>query len=67
METQNELGRTPESKEHQLRVDLMTIQIERLRQEMKMENRKFVVQLVLALAAAVGVGVAIGRFWLFHA
>lgn len=36
----------------------------RLRQEMRMENRKFVVQLVLALAAAVGVGVALGRFWL---
>ena len=45
---------------------VMTIQIERLRQEMRMENRKFVVQLVLALAAAVGVGVALGRFWLFH-
>ena len=44
----------------------MTIQIERIRQEMRMENRKFVVQLVLALAAAVGVGIALGRFWLFH-
>ena len=44
----------------------MTIQIERIRQEMRMENRKFVVQLVLALTAAVGVGVALGRFWLFH-
>jgi hypothetical protein len=52
--------------ERQLRIDLMTIQIERLRQEMRMENRKFVVQLVLALTAAVGVGVALGRFWLFH-
>jgi hypothetical protein len=52
--------------ERQLRIDLMTIQIERLRQEMRRENRKFVVQLILALAAAVGVGVALGRFWLFH-
>jgi hypothetical protein len=25
------------------------------------------VQLALALTAAVGVGVALGRFWLFHA
>jgi hypothetical protein len=48
-------------------VDLMTIQIERLRQEIRMENRKFAVQLVVALVAALGVGVAIGRFWLFHA
>jgi hypothetical protein len=55
-----------EDDERQLRIDLMTIQIERLRQELRMENRKFAVQLVLALAAAVGVGVAIGRFWLFH-
>jgi hypothetical protein len=53
--------------ERQLRIDLMTIQIERLRQEIRMENRKFVVQLVLALTAALGVGVALGRFWLFHA
>ena len=40
----------------------MTIQIERLRQEIRMENRKFAVQIVLALVAALGVGVAIGRF-----
>lgn len=45
----------------------MTIQIERLRQEIKMENRKFLVQLLIAIAAAVGIGIAIGRFWLFHA
>jgi hypothetical protein len=32
-----------------------------------MENRKFAVQIVLALAAALGVGVTIGRFWLFDA
>ena len=44
----------------------MTIQIERLRQEIRMENRKFLVQFVLVLAAAFGVGVAVGRFWLFH-
>jgi hypothetical protein len=41
-------------------------QIERLRQEIRMENRKFAVQIVLALVASLGVGVAIGRFWLFH-
>ena len=44
----------------------MTTQTERLRQEIKMENRKFLVQLLIGVAAAVAVGVAIGRFWLFH-
>lgn len=44
----------------------MTTQEERLRQEIRMENRKFLVQLLVGVAAALGVGVAIGRFWLFH-
>lgn len=55
-----------EDEERGLRIDLMTIQIERLRQEIRMENRKFFVQLVLAITAALGVGIAIGRFALFH-
>jgi hypothetical protein len=55
-----------DAREQALRIDLMTIQIERLRQEIKMENRKFLAQAVLAIAAALGVGIAIGRFWLFH-
>ena len=55
---------TADDEEQRLRIDLMTIQIERLRQEIRMENRKFAVQIVLV--AALGVGVAIGRFWLFH-
>lgn len=41
-------------------------QAERLRQEIKMEQRKFVVQFTLAMAAVLAAGVAIGRFWLFH-
>ena len=44
----------------------MATQEERLRQEIRMENRKFVVQALIALVAAIGVGVAIGRFVLFH-
>jgi len=36
--------------------------IERLRQEIRMENRKFLVQLLIGTAAAIGVGIAIGRF-----
>jgi hypothetical protein len=56
-----------DDKERQLRIMLMTTQTERLRQEIRTENRKFLVQLLIGVAAAVGVGVAIGRFWLFHA
>ena len=51
-----------DDEERQLRKDLVTIQIERLRQEIRMENRKFLAQFVLALAAAVGAGIAIGHF-----
>ena len=57
----------PGDDERQLRIDLMAIQIERLRREMRNENRKFLVQLVLAISAAVAVGIAIGRVVLFHA
>lgn len=53
---------TTDEEERQLRVDLMTIQIERLRQEIRTENRKFFIQAVLAGAALLGAGVAIGRF-----
>jgi hypothetical protein len=53
-----------EDRERELRIDLMAIQIERLRQEIRMENRKFLVQLVLASAGLVGAGIAIGHFLL---
>jgi hypothetical protein len=43
--------------------DLMTIQIERLRKEIRTDTLKFVVRMVIVLGAAVAVGVAIGRFW----
>lgn len=55
-----------DDEERELRIDLMTIQIERLRQEIRMENRKFYVQFTLAIAAALAAGVTIGRFVLFH-
>ena len=48
--------------ERQLRIDLMTIQIERLRQEIRLENRKFLVQLLLSAAALLAAGIALGRF-----
>jgi hypothetical protein len=44
----------------------MATQIERLRQEIKTENRKFVVQALIAAAALLAVGIAIGRFVVFH-
>jgi uncharacterized membrane protein len=44
-------------------MDLMTIQ---LRQELRMESRKFVVQALIAAAALLAVGIAIGRFVFFH-
>lgn len=55
-----------DDKERQLRIELMSTQIERLRQEIRTENRKFMVQLFIAAAALLAAGVAIGRFWLFH-
>ena len=55
-----------DEEERQLRITLMTTQIERLRQEIRMENRKFLVQLLIGAAAAIGVGIAIGRFVLFQ-
>ena len=64
--TEPELELITELHERRLRIDLMTIQIERLRQEIKMENRKFLAQVVLAAAALFAAGVAVGRFWFFH-
>jgi hypothetical protein len=60
--------------ERQLRIDLMTAQIEtlqaereklraetdRYRQEIRMENRKFAMQFISAIAAALGAGAVIG-------
>jgi hypothetical protein len=44
----------------------MTINIEKMRADMKWETRKFVVQIVIAFAAVLAAGVAIGRFLAFH-
>jgi hypothetical protein len=45
----------------------MWIEVERSRGEIRRENRRFAVQLVLALAAALAAGVAIDFFAPFHA
>lgn len=62
-----------DDEEQRLRIELMQTQIDnnrlnmkRLEQEIRMENRKFYVQFTLAMAAALAAGVAIGRFILFH-
>lgn len=62
-----------DDEERSLRIELMVVQIDkgrldikRLEQEIRMENRKFFVQFTLALAAALGVGIALGRFVIFH-
>jgi hypothetical protein len=52
--------------ENQLRAVLMTTQIERLRQEIRLEQRKFTIQALIAAAALLAAGVTIGRFLLFH-
>lgn len=45
--------------EQRLRIELIETQIARLRQEMKMESRKFALSIVLAIVAAIGVIIAL--------
>jgi hypothetical protein len=55
-----------DQEEQDLRIDQMTINIEKMRTEMRWETRKFVVQVVLAAAALFATGIAVGRFFLSH-
>lgn len=48
-----------DDRERQLRIMLMTTQTERLRQEIRLENRKIVWQTVASLAAAATAGAAL--------
>jgi hypothetical protein len=58
---------TRDQEEQDLRIDQMTINIEKLRNDQKWETRKFVVSAILATAAAVGAGVGIGNLiWAHH-
>ena len=50
-----------EDQERELRIDQMTVNIEKMRSDMRWEARKFLVSAILATAAAVGAGVAIGN------
>jgi hypothetical protein len=47
-----------DDEERELRCDLMTIQIEKFRHDMRWETRKFVLQIVAALGAAFAGGAA---------
>ena len=50
---------TDDDEERDLRIELMTVQIEKLRKELRMESRKVVWQAVGSLAAAATAGAAI--------
>jgi hypothetical protein len=52
-----------EDEERALRMEQMTVNIEKMRSDMKWEARKFAVSAVLATAAAVGAGIAIGSYF----
>jgi hypothetical protein len=52
-----------DDEERELRCDEMTVNIEKMRSDMKWEARKFLVSTVLATAAAVGAGIAIGSYF----
>lgn len=53
------LTEAEERAEHLLRMDQMTVSTERLRQEIRTDNRKFLVQLLGGTAAAMAAGAAI--------
>ena len=55
-----------EDEERQLRITLMKVDIDHKLLQIRMENRKFVVQAIAASAALLLAGVAIGRFVVFH-
>lgn len=53
---------SPETIEQQLRIEQMTVNIEKMRADMKLEQRKFTLQLVTTMAAVAGVSLALGSF-----
>jgi len=55
--------RRKENEERQLRIDQMALNIEKMRSDMRWEARKFTVQIVLGLAAAIGAAIALTN-WL---
>ena len=55
---------TPEQelREHELRVDQMTVNIEKMRNDMRYESRKFLLQAVALVVGAFAAGAAWMRF-----
>jgi hypothetical protein len=53
---------TRDQEEQDLRIEQMTINIEKMRADMKWETRKFAIQAIVAGAALLGAGVALGTY-----
>jgi hypothetical protein len=53
-----------DAQEQDLRIDQMTINIEKMKHDMKMEQRKFLIQCLTAAIALFGLGVAAAN--VFH-
>jgi hypothetical protein len=56
---------TPEEEreEHELRVEQMTVNIEKMRADMRTETWKIGISLVIGFAAAIGAGVGIATYF----
>lgn len=56
------LTQDQEEREYELRIEQMLTNIEKLRSDIRYENRKFAFQAVAALALALGAGVALANY-----
>lgn len=56
------LTQDQEGREHELRLDQMTVNIEKLRSDIRYEGRKFFVQALVGVAVSVGAGVALATY-----
>ncbi len=55
-----------EQLEHELRVEQMQTNIEKMRADLRMESRKFVVQFVATIAVSVAAGVGLATYVEHH-
>ncbi len=56
------LTQEQEERDYELRIEQMQTNIEKLRADMKWENRKFAVQVIVGAAVCVGAGVALANY-----
>jgi len=54
---------TPEEEDRELWRDQAMVNIEKMRRDIKWENRKFMVSLLVALAVAAGAGAAVATYF----